>query len=490
MERGSGILLPIFSLKTRYGIGTFGKEALEFIDFLHDGKQKYWQLLPLNPTSYGDSPYQSFSAFALNPYFIDLETLKKSKYITATDLKVLDKPYFRNIEYGFIYEERFKVLRKACKKSFKALEQEIADFVKDNSWAKDYAAFMVIKSMFNQGSWQEWPEEYKAYSKELVEKVASENVDEFNFWVWTQVVAMKQYKAVKSYANSKGIKIVGDIPIYVALDSADVWSSQECFQLDENHRPTKVAGVPPDYFSATGQLWGNPLYDYDKMAKDGFSWWRKRTEICSALFDVLRIDHFRGMEAYWAVPYGDATAMNGQWIKGPGMGLVNAIKEAGKGMDVIAEDLGFLTEEVRQLKREADWPGLKIYEFGFDANYDFTNDYLPHNYESACVAYIGTHDNDTLKHFIEDNPTLVPVMKKYLNVENDNDLQETMIGSLMRSKADVVIFTMQDLLHEGGEYRFNTPGTLGCNWTYRLPEEELSTELRNHLKSLVEETGR
>lgn len=490
MERGSGILLPIFSLKSKYGIGTFGSEAYNFVDFLEKSHQKYWQLLPLNPTSYGDSPYQSFSAFALNPYFIDLELLIKQGYITKEDAKELDKPYFRGIDYGFLYNVRFNVLKKAYHNSFDSLSEKIRGFVAKNAWAKEYAAFMVVKGLNDGRSWQEWSPEYQNYSRALLKKIENENKDEYNFWIWTQYIATKQYKSLKKYANKHGVKIVGDIPIYVALDSADVWTNQSVFQLDSEHRPTKVAGVPPDYFSATGQLWGNPLYDYEKMKENGFRWWKKRTEICSGLFDVLRIDHFRGMEAYWAVPYGDTTAINGSWIKGPCMDLVNAIKKAGKDMDVIAEDLGFLTQEVKDLKAEANWPGLKIYEFGFDAPLDRGNDYLPHNYEKECVAYIGTHDNDTLKHFIETKPELVPSMLEYLGLSRVEDIQETMIGSLMRSNAEVVIFTMQDLLHEGGEYRFNTPGTLGPNWQYRLDDNSLSNELADHLKALTLESGR
>ena len=447
-------------------------------------------MLPLNPTSYGDSPYQSFSAFALNPYFIDLDELIRAGWLKTSDLDVLDRPYARNIDYGFIYEERFKVLTKACRCSSPELGEALENFVAANSWVRDYAAFMVLKGLYGGQSWQEWRPEHQAYSPTLLDSVEHSESEDYRFWVWTQYIASEQYQKLKNYVGCHGVKIVGDIPIYVALDSADVWANQELFQLDEKRRPTKVAGVPPDYFSATGQLWGNPLYDYAKMAADGFGWWKKRTEICADLFDVLRIDHFRGMEAYWAIPFGETTAVNGMWIDGPRLQLVEAIKEAGHGMDVIAEDLGFLTQAVKDLKAAAGWPGLKIYEFGFDANGDFTNDYLPHNYEKECVAYIGTHDNDTLKHFIETNQDLVPVMKRYLNLDRTEDIQETMIGSLMRSQADVVIFTMQDLLHEGGEYRFNTPGTLGVNWQYRLAEDALSDSLAEHLKALTTESAR
>lgn len=491
MERGSGILLPIFSLPSPYGIGTFGKDAYKFIDFLQKSGQKYWQLLPLNPTSYGDSPYQSFSAFALNPYFIDLEFLERSSYLSAADLAPLDRPYDRTIDYGFQYGNRLTVLRTACTRSLVELKDKIRGFGARNPWVRDYAAFMVLKGLNGGRSWQEWPSDQQEYSKSLCQSLAEEHPREYEFWLWTQYVASRQYKSLKRYAGAHGVKIVGDIPIYVALDSADVWANQRYFQLDDRHRPLKVAGVPPDYFSATGQLWGNPLYDYERMAADGYRWWKKRIELCRTLFDVLRIDHFRGMEAYWAIPYGEETAINGAWIKGPGMELVEAITKAARGMDIIAEDLGFLTPEVLELKAQAGWPGLKIYQFGFDSDGTFSNSYLPTNFETDnCVAYIGTHDNDTLRHFIETKPELVPAMERYLCVDGAENIHDTMIGTLFRSRADVIVLTMQDLLKEGGEYRFNTPGTLGANWVYRLPKAALTAQLSAHLLALTRESGR
>lgn len=488
MKRSLGILLPIFSLPSRYGIGTLGKEAYKFVDFLAESKVKYWQLLPLNPTSYGDSPYQSFSAFALNPYFIDLEELLKENYITKDDVKYLDDPYSRYIDYGKEYYYRFHILRKAFFNSKDKLQKEIDKYIKENSfWVKDYAAFMVIKGLNGNKGFLDWKEEYKHYSKELIENVVRENFFEYNFWIWTQYMAFTMYSKIKKYANSKGVKIIGDIPIYVAMDSADCWSHLDQFQFNEDAQPSSVAGVPPDYFSATGQLWGNPLYDYEKMEEDGFKWWKNRVANCAKLFDVLRIDHFRGMESYWAVPYGEETAINGKWIKGPGIKLVNAIKQASKGMEIIAEDLGFLTQEVFDLKKEANWPGLKIYEFAFskDDMGKWENGYLPENYEADCVAYLGTHDNDTLQSFLLNCGDLKEVIFKNLKVKSLKSASKVMKERLVKSKSKLVIFMMQDILDEGGEYRFNTPSVASNNWRYRLNKNYSSVKNSNKISSLI-----
>jgi 4-alpha-glucanotransferase len=322
-------------------------------------------------------------------------------------------------------------------------------------------------------------------------QVETEQADEIGFWVWCQYEAALQYRKLKRYAHRHHISLIGDIPIYVASDSADVWANYSSFQVDHNRRPTKVAGVPPDYFSKTGQLWGNPLYDWDKMAKRHFSWWKRRVKNCSKFFDVLRIDHFRGMQAYWAVPAMDVTAMNGKWVLGPGMNLVNAIKQAAGKMEIIAEDLGFLTPKVHALKKEAGWPGLVIYEFAFDpADTKFTNAYLPENYTENCVAYLGTHDNDTLAHFLQDEKDLLPTIYANLKVNNTDDAYKVMVDRLMGSKAQVAIFTMQDFLHEGGEYRINKPATPSGNWRYRLDPLYRKKENISSIKGLTEKGKR
>lgn len=490
MERGSGILLPIFSLSSRYGIGTFGKESRSFVLFLEKAGQKYWQLLPLNPTSYGDSPYQSFSAFALNPYFIDLDYLFKDGLLTKEDLAVYKKGYVDKIDYGFQYSVRFKVLKSAYQRAIETgYEKKLLSFLKkEEGWLEDYALFMVIKGLNGGLSWQEWPDEAKLRQKEYIASVKSEHYDEYLFWVFLQYLALNQYQDLRVYAAKHHVKIIGDIPIYVALDSADCWANYSLFQLDELRRPTKVAGVPPDYFSATGQLWGNPLYDWDKLEARDFAWWKYRVKKCAELFDVLRIDHFRGIDEYWAVPYGETTAINGAWLKGPRMKLISACIDAAPDMQFIAEDLGLLTDSVISLKNEASWPGMKIYEFAFDGGYD--NAFLPHNYESNCVAYIGTHDNDTLANFIETNQNQHDFMKTYLGISDAKYIHDTMIGTLVRSNADVVILCLQDLLYQKAEGRINTPGTIGINWVYRLPKDVLTNELADHLLSLTKESNR
>lgn len=490
MKRASGILLPVFSLSSNYGIGTFGKEAQSFILFLEKAHQSYWQMLPLNPTSYGDSPYQSFSAFALNPYFIDLDLLADDKLLTKTDLKTQNQNYEQWIDYGKIYHERFLILRKAYSKAIKNnYKNRLDKFVEEQKeWLKDYAIFMVLKNQQNGKSWQEWSKELRIYDSEKIDALISQNTEEYYFWVFLQYEAFKQYKDLRKFACEHGVKIIGDIPIYVALDSADVWANSSMFQLDEERRPTKVAGVPPDYFSATGQLWGNPLYDYDKMEKDNYSWWKYRVKKCSELFDVLRIDHFRGIDEYWAVPYGEETAINGKWIKGPNMKLVNALKEATPTMDFIAEDLGLLTPTVTKLIKDSSWPGMKVFEFAFDSGIE--NAFLPHNYDHNCVAYIGTHDNDTLAGYLAEHTEQHEFMKQYLHIDREEYIHDTMIGVLMRSVADTVILSIQDLLKVGTEGRINVPSTLGTNWKYRLPQNALSDELACHLKALTDESHR
>jgi len=486
MEKGAGVLLPIFSLPSNYGIGTFGKEAYRFVKFLEKTGLKYWQMLPLNPTSYGDSPYQSFSAYALNPYFIDFDLLIKDGYLEKEDCQPLHHHYSREIDYGEIYSKRYDILRVAYKNSYKELSDKINKFRKSNhKWVEDYALFMVIKGIHGGDSWVEWSDEYRLRKPEVIQKVKEEHAEDINFWVWMQYVADKQYHTLRKYCHRHHVKIIGDMPIYVAIDSADVWANYELFQLDENRRPTLVAGVPPDYFSKTGQLWGNPIYDYEKMKRTNFRWWKSRVKKYSKYFDVLRIDHFRGMESYYAVPAGEETAVNGKWIEGPKMELVNAIKKGAGKMEIIAEDLGFLTDDVVELKEEAGWPGLCIYQFGFDSH-DINDAYLPENYVENCVAYIGTHDNDTLKHFLEVNPNLHDFMREVLKVTKYEEIFDKMMESMTISKAKVVVYLMQDFMKEGGECRYNTPGTASGNWKYKLPVKyRLDEKLISYISNLV-----
>lgn len=524
MKRGCGLLVHITSLPSKYGIGTFGSEAKKFVRFLNDANQKYWQILPLNPTSFGDSPYQSFSAFALNPYFIDLEELWKKGYITKRDLNKLkagENP--SEVNYGLIYEERFNILHKAFKKAYLLEEEKVLKFFDENkSWIEDYALFMTIKKMHKGKEWLLWKREYRLRNKKALAKVKEDYKEDFYFYVWMQYEAFLQYTKLRKYANNKGVKIIGDMPIYVALDSADCWGNPSMFLLDKNRRPTKVAGVPPDCFSATGQLWGNPLYDYEKMKKDDYRWWKSRVNQMAKLYDVVRIDHFRGFVNYWAIPANETTAINGSWELGPGYDFFKALEKETKKVQIIAEDLGILTPDVFELKDKLGFPGMKIMQFAFDdyrshleKNYSpenlekiqgrlnkhfyneheyklalLMNQYLPHNYETNCVGYIGTHDNDIQQNFIDEHQELQQYMLDYLNLHRVEDINDTLIGSLMRSCADVVIFMPQDILHLGKETRINTPGTTFNNWKFRFVEGQLNDDLANHLKIMVGESNR
>ena len=491
--RGSGILLPIASLPSRYGIGAFSKEAYEFVDFLVKAGQTYWQVLPLGPTGYGDSPYQAFSTFAGNPYYIDLEELIENGWLSRKDCDTVD---FGNdaskVDYEKIYFGRFKLLRKAYRKSRIEEGKDYTEFVRDNAyWLDNYALYMALKTKYKGKSFYVWKEEdrlrkpaaLKAYQKD------AKFAEEVGFWKFTQYLFFKQWYALKAYANEKGIRIIGDIPIYVAPDSADTWANPELFQLDENNLPVGVAGCPPDYFSPTGQLWGNPLYRWDYHKKTGFDWWLKRLAFCFKMYDVVRIDHFRGFDEYYYIPYGDKTAEFGHWEKGPGFELFAEVKKKLGKQNIIAEDLGLLTPSVIKLVKKTGFPGMKILEFAFDSNED--NDYLPHNYEKNCVVYTGTHDNDTVMGWY---PTLGKADKKYalnyLGVKNAKTIAWDLIRLAMSSVADTAIIPMQDYLELGSEARINTPSTLGNNWDWRMKADAYSVALANKIYTLTKLYGR
>ena len=501
MERGAGILMPIFSLPSEYGIGTFGKESKKFVDFLKESKIKYWQILPLNPTSYGDSPYQSFSAYAINPYFIDLEALITKKLLTKEDCSSLyqGKNYNEYIDYGNIYEKRFPILRKSYEnaKLDEKLMKKVRSFEKKNkAWIYDYALFMVAKNINNGDSYLDWSDEkLRKHDKKAVEQLKQEREDDYYFWVYLQYLCDEQYNKLKKYANKNGILIIGDIPIYVALDSADTWANYEEFLLDKDRRPTLVAGVPPDYFSADGQLWGNPLYDYKHMHDTDFIWWKKRVKHCKKLYDVLRIDHFRGFEKYYEIPYGDETAVNGKWMPGPGTEFFRELERSVGKMEVIAEDLGALDDAARAMFAEVGYPGMKVLQFAFGSDED--NEYLPHNYkDSNCVSYTGTHDNDTLLGFInklgEDREafrsSLCDELKKLdlpLPGETDEEMCDSIMEMCYSSIAECAIIPMQDWLKIGEEGRINMPSVLSAaNWSYRIPADYATDELAGRMKAL------
>lgn len=491
MDRYSGILMHISSLPSNYGIGTMGKEAYAFADYLAACGQRYWQLLPLGPTSHGDSPYQSFSTFAGNPYFIDLDLLAADGLLDKAELAAINwGTNARYVDYGKIYDSRFAVLRKAYAAGWQRDKDAVEAFTAENAWLPNYALYMALKQHFAMKSWQDWPEEdIRLRKPEAVARYSELLREDVDFFRYLQYLFFKQWTELRSYIHAKGIKVIGDLPIYVAMDSADVWGEPEFFQLGEDLNPVEVSGVPPDYFSADGQLWGNPLYDYDRMAKDGFGWWIRRVEGASRLFDVIRIDHFRGLEAYWAVPYGEKTARNGCWRKGPGMALVGALTGWFRDLDIIAEDLGYLTPGVRKLLADSGLPGMKVLEFAFDSREP--SDYLPHTYPRNCVCYVGTHDNETVmqwrgKASAED----IAYAHEYLGLNDAEGFNWGIIRGGMSSVADTFVVQLQDYLGLGAEGRMNTPGQASGNWQWRLLPGEATPALAEKIRHWTKMYGR
>lgn len=491
--RRNGMLLPIASLPSPYGIGGFSKEAYEFIDLLEETGQKLWQILPLGPTSYGDSPYQSFSTFAGNPYFIDLDTLVEKGWLTKEACEASD--YGDNesyIDYGRIYNSRFVLLKQAFLNSDVLSDEKFTEFCKANQhWLPDYALYMALKNQNDGKSWIEWEEEIRLRKPEAVEYYKKELEEECNFYEFLQYGFHEQWTKVKEYAHEKGIQIVGDVPIYVAFDSADTWANPELFQLDEKNLPLGVAGCPPDAFSATGQLWGNPLYNWAYHKKTGYDWWLKRIAYCFDLYDIVRIDHFRGFDEYYSIPYGDETAVNGHWEKGPGMDLFNTVKEKLGELDIIAEDLGFLTESVFQLLKDSGYPGMKVLQFAFDPSED--SDYLTYKYQRNCVVYTGTHDNDTTAGWFEklsdgDREVALRYMNSFYTPKEEQHWD--LIALAMRSTADTCIIPVQDFLGLGSEARINMPSTLGDNWKWRMTKGAFSEELKEKIRRMTKLYGR
>ncbi len=489
--RNCGVLLPVSSLPTKYGIGGFSKEAFEFVDFLARAGQTYWQILPLGPTGYGDSPYQSFSTFAGNPYYISLEKLMEEGLLTAEECEAEDSYDNENyVNYEKIYNTRFKLLKKAFDRADINGDNSYQSFVKENeAWLKDYASYMAIKDSLGGISWIEWEEDIRLRKPEAMAQYQKELAEEISFYCYQQYLFAKQWKELKTYANKKGVKIIGDIPIYVAFDSADTWANPELFQLDKKNIPIAVAGCPPDAFSATGQLWGNPLYRWDYHEKTGFAWWIRRMEYCFRLYDMVRIDHFRGFDEYWAIPYGDETAEFGEWKKGPGYALFAEMKKQLGNRPVIAEDLGFLTPSVLKLVKKTGYPGMKILQFAFDSREE--SDYLPHNYTNNSVVYTGTHDNDTVNGWIPAmNRRDLAFAKKYAGVKRTKDLCSALIKMALASVSDTAIIPMQDYLELGSEARINTPSTLGGNWEWRVTSEAMTDELAKKMLEWARIFGR
>ena len=485
--RACGILMPVFSLPGPFGIGTLGEEAFAFVDFLARAKQTYWQILPIGPTGYGDSPYQSFSAFAGNPYFIDYRLLVEQGFLTQAELPA-PQPVGA-IDYGALYRERPLVLKKAADRLLASPTEAYHTFcTRQDFWLEDYALYMALKTEHQMKSWTDWPREYRTRDAGALARFRAAHEEEIGFWKFLQYKFDTQWKAVKDYANAKGVKILGDIPIYVSADSVDAWVGGPLFELDGEGRFARVAGCPPDYFSADGQLWGNPLYNWPYHKQTGYAWWVQRVRHALGIYDLLRIDHFRGFDTYWAIPAGSSTACNGKWEIGPRMDLFNALEAALGKLPIIAEDLGELVPSVRELLADSTFPGMKVLQFAFGGG---DNEYLPHNHVKNCVVYPGTHDNTTLTDWWVNSATekekataaaylhltpCKPTAKEVAAVKPD-DARIALIRAALGSVADRVIIPMYDWLGLGAQAHLNTPGKLGGNWTWRAADGFAKTTL-------------
>jgi len=483
--RRSGILMHITSLASPYGIGTFGADAEAFVDWLVAAGQKYWQILPLSPTGYGESPYQSFSTFAGNPLLIDLDDLVANGLLTKAACDQADygaDPSF--VDFDKVYRSKMRLLNEA----FKSFTEDVGylAFVQEEAeWLDDYALFMAVKEQYNLQSWQTWDKELRFRKADAVKKARDDFAERISFWKFIQYTFMRQWQKLKRYANKNGIKIIGDLPIYVALDSADVWSNTDLFLLNVDCVPTKVAGVPPDFFSKTGQLWGNPLYNWERMKKEKYLWWIKRVKKCAELYDTIRIDHFRAFDTYYAIDYGEKTAINGKWEIGPRMDFFNAISAALGDIDIIAEDLGEVFDSVTELLRDSGFSGMKILQFGFNPE-NADSDHLPHHYPYNCVTYTGTHDNSTLKGWFKNEKAETRRMfKNYLKPAFLESINHAAFRSLYQSRAKLVVLPMQDVLGLYDTARMNRPSTLGGNWIWRMKKGKNNMKLAGKLNGLV-----
>ena len=497
-RRASGILLHPTALPGSYGIGTLGAEAISFLNWLQSAGQTYWQICPLVPTGYGNSPYQGLCAFAGNPNLIDLEELVTFKLLEPKELDSLKQLPEDHVDFSILIPEKRRLLHRAWSRYSagrgpRQLAEELETFrIAQFQWLEDFCMFMTLKDQNGGLSWNTWSKQLKLREKKSLDRLRIEATSEIQYHLFVQFLFFHQWQNIKSEAQSRAIKIIGDLPIFVAFDSSDCWANPQLFQLDANHLPINVAGVPPDYFSPTGQLWGNPLYDWEKMAEDEYSWWISVLKNKLEQYDVLRIDHFRGFCAYWSVPFGETTAINGEWIPAPGKVLFSLAHEKLGELQIIAEDLGFITEEVVKLIEVCGFPRMKILQFAFDSSEE--NDYLPHNYDRHCVVYTGTHDNDTVAGWFETSPKCDRgKLIDYLNLgeaANTKTVTEAMLRAAMASVANLAIFPMQDVLGLNSQARFNTPGTLGDNWIWRAPKTSFSDRRAKHLRKLCKIYGR
>lgn len=490
--RKAGILFPISSLPSRYGIGCFSKEAYDFVDFLEKAGQSVWQILPMGPTGFGDSPYQSVSAFAGNPYFIDPVTLVEEGYLTWDELNGLDFGSDPNrVDYGALYENRPKILAAAARRFFtKNDEEEMESYraflKKEWYWLEDYALFMMLKQVHEGKSWLDWEDDYREHSREALREVEAEHAEELDIYLFCQYEFQKQWDRLHKYAAKKGVEIVGDMPYYVALDSTDAWAHPECFDFDEDRKPVSVAGCPPDAFSPTGQLWGNPIYNWIGMKRTKYAWWIQRLRRNYELMDVIRIDHFNGFDSYYAVPAGDETAENGEKKKGPGMAFFREVKKQLGDVRIIAEDLGTITPSTEKLLADTGFPGMKVLQYAFDwTEYSY---YMTHNHVRNCVVYTGTHDNKTTLQWIQEcNDHDRDLARRYIHSENTDygAFVWDFIREAYRSVANLCIIPLQDYLVKGAEARINTPGTQGKNWQWRLEPNFLSDALAGSIHALA-----
>lgn len=482
--RRSGILMHISSLPSRYGIGKLGKSAYQFADFLQKSGVSVWQILPLSPTSYGDSPYQSFSAYAGNPYFVDFEQLEEQGLLQHTDYADLNWGSPNKVDYERLYTMCFPVLRKA----FSAFDCNNPDYLAfcaaQQAWLPEYALFMALKFAHDGAPWDAWESELALREPDAIASAKKQYAEDVQFFQVIQYWFYSQWHALKTYCNTIGLEIIGDMPIYVSYDSVEVWSQPELFQLDELHRPTAVAGCPPDVFSPTGQLWGNPLYDWAYHKKTGYQWWIDRLRFASTIYDTVRIDHFRGFESYYSIPFGNLTAEIGEWEEGPGYALFVAAEKALGKLSIIAEDLGFVTPEVRALLQQCNYPGMKVTQFAFSEEAKST--YLPQNFTTSnCVAYTGTHDNMTLNGWVYGATNKeVSFAKRYLRVRDRNDLPDAMLRLTWSSVAELAVGQIQDFLHEPADARMNTPSTSFGNWQYRTNSKQFNHKLSKKIYQL------
>ena len=490
MARSAGILLPLFSLPSDYGIGSLGAEAREFLDFLRDAGQRWWQMLPLTPGGGGNSPYSSASSFAGNPLLLDLPRLAEDGLLTAAEVESAKVPGHAAIDYGAVLASRETLLRLAFRRGRIRDEKRVAAFRVRCPWVEDYALYQAAKTYFGGKCWLDWEDEgLRARAPEAVAAWREKLSDEVEYHVYVQYLFDGQWAALKAYAGERGVGIIGDLPIYVALDSADVWSERQFFRLDEKGHPVEVAGVPPDYFSEDGQLWGNPLYDWERMRTDGFGWWIRRIGGNTGRFDAIRIDHFRAFAAGWCVPYGEKTARKGVWRPGPGMDLVGVLTSWFSGTEFLAEDLGLQTPDVARLLKDSRMPGMRVLEFAFS---DPANAYLPHNCPENALCYTGTHDNDTLHGWYRTaRPEETEFAETFLTVTGEDAVCEAVLRAGQGSVAKYFIAQLQDYLGLGSEGRINVPGTVGDgNWSFRLPEGVFTPELAERIRALTALYGR